>query len=253
MPGLSRIIPPNGEATGALLRSRLPRQRRRCGAGHRRVLRGDRLRFGAAALGRAPHGRHHLSPHLTLNDGFDARSEPDLQQPHPRRSGTGRRRGDHQDLLADQRDQGAAGALHDHREQPASARPLYDIGIVDRFPAGFKYVKGSARLDGEAARAAGQRPGTGLGRPRAAGQRQAHPPAAAGRRRRRLRRGIRQPGAGAQHRHRRERLRRGHRDRPGHPGPDLRLHRRDRQGVRRPQPERTAGRGRRGAGRGARW
>ncbi len=26
--------------------------------------------------------------------------------------------------------------------------PLYDIGIVDRFPAGFKYVKGSARLDG---------------------------------------------------------------------------------------------------------
>ncbi len=27
--------------------------------------------------------------------------------------------------------------------------PLYDIGIVDRFPAGFKYVEGSARLDGE--------------------------------------------------------------------------------------------------------
>jgi uncharacterized repeat protein (TIGR01451 family)/fimbrial isopeptide formation D2 family protein len=26
--------------------------------------------------------------------------------------------------------------------------PLYDIGIVDRFPAGFKYVPGSARLDG---------------------------------------------------------------------------------------------------------
>ena len=28
--------------------------------------------------------------------------------------------------------------------------PLYDIGIVDSPPAGFKYVKGSARLDGEA-------------------------------------------------------------------------------------------------------
>jgi len=27
--------------------------------------------------------------------------------------------------------------------------PLSDVGIVDRFPAGFKYVKGSARLDGE--------------------------------------------------------------------------------------------------------
>ncbi len=27
--------------------------------------------------------------------------------------------------------------------------PLYDIGIVDRFPAGFKYVEGSARLDGQ--------------------------------------------------------------------------------------------------------
>jgi len=27
--------------------------------------------------------------------------------------------------------------------------PLYDISIVDRFPAGFKYVAGSARLDGE--------------------------------------------------------------------------------------------------------
>jgi uncharacterized repeat protein (TIGR01451 family) len=26
--------------------------------------------------------------------------------------------------------------------------PLYDISIVDRFPAGFKYVEGSARLDG---------------------------------------------------------------------------------------------------------
>ncbi len=26
--------------------------------------------------------------------------------------------------------------------------PLYDVGIVDRIPAGFKYVKGSARLDG---------------------------------------------------------------------------------------------------------
>lgn len=26
--------------------------------------------------------------------------------------------------------------------------PLYDISIIDRFPAGFKYVKGSARLDG---------------------------------------------------------------------------------------------------------
>ena len=29
--------------------------------------------------------------------------------------------------------------------------PLYDISIVDRFPAGFKYVAGSARLDGDAA------------------------------------------------------------------------------------------------------
>jgi uncharacterized repeat protein (TIGR01451 family) len=28
--------------------------------------------------------------------------------------------------------------------------PLYDISIVDRFPAGFKYVAGSARLDGNA-------------------------------------------------------------------------------------------------------
>jgi uncharacterized repeat protein (TIGR01451 family) len=27
-------------------------------------------------------------------------------------------------------------------------KPLYDISIVDRFPAGFKYVEGSARLDG---------------------------------------------------------------------------------------------------------
>jgi large repetitive protein len=27
--------------------------------------------------------------------------------------------------------------------------PLYDISIVDRFPAGFKYVQGSARLDGQ--------------------------------------------------------------------------------------------------------
>jgi uncharacterized repeat protein (TIGR01451 family) len=30
------------------------------------------------------------------------------------------------------------------------AAPLFDIGIVDRFPAGFKYVPGSARLDGAA-------------------------------------------------------------------------------------------------------
>ena len=29
--------------------------------------------------------------------------------------------------------------------------PLYDISIIDRFPAGFKYVAGSARLDGNAA------------------------------------------------------------------------------------------------------
>jgi hypothetical protein len=29
--------------------------------------------------------------------------------------------------------------------------PLYDINIVDRFPAGFKYVAGSARLDGQPA------------------------------------------------------------------------------------------------------
>jgi uncharacterized repeat protein (TIGR01451 family) len=29
--------------------------------------------------------------------------------------------------------------------------PLYDISIVDRFPAGFKYVAGSARMDGNAA------------------------------------------------------------------------------------------------------
>jgi uncharacterized repeat protein (TIGR01451 family) len=28
--------------------------------------------------------------------------------------------------------------------------PLYDISIIDRFPAGFKYVAGSARLDGNA-------------------------------------------------------------------------------------------------------
>jgi uncharacterized repeat protein (TIGR01451 family) len=29
--------------------------------------------------------------------------------------------------------------------------PLYDISIVDRFPAGFKYMAGSARMDGNAA------------------------------------------------------------------------------------------------------
>jgi uncharacterized repeat protein (TIGR01451 family) len=29
--------------------------------------------------------------------------------------------------------------------------PLYDISIIDRFPAGFKYVAGSARMDGNAA------------------------------------------------------------------------------------------------------
>jgi len=29
--------------------------------------------------------------------------------------------------------------------------PLYDLSIIDRFPAGFKYVKDSARLDGNPA------------------------------------------------------------------------------------------------------
>jgi len=29
--------------------------------------------------------------------------------------------------------------------------PLYDVGIIDRFPAGFKYVAGSARLEGKPA------------------------------------------------------------------------------------------------------
>ena len=47
--------------------------------------------------------------------------------------------------------------------------PLYDISIIDRFPAGFKYVAGSARLDGNADGTADQRPGTGLGWPRITG------------------------------------------------------------------------------------
>ena len=38
--------------------------------------------------------------------------------------------------------------VRDHPQQQARARPSPDVSIVDRFPAGFRYVEGSARIDG---------------------------------------------------------------------------------------------------------
>ena len=131
--------------------------------------------------------------------------------------------------------------------------PLYDIAIEDRFPAGFKYVKGSARLDGEARE------------PRTRGRELVWDGLDLQANDKRILQLLLVVGAGVsegEYVNRAqvlnsatggERLRRSQRLRQGHPRSDLRLHRRDRQGLRRPQSERAAGRGRGGAGRGARW
>ena len=53
-------------------------------------------------------------------------------------------------LIPDQCDPGGAGALHDYRDQRARCAPVRHRHRR-RFPAGFKYVAGSARLDGKPA------------------------------------------------------------------------------------------------------
>ena len=78
----------------------------------------------------------------------------------------------------------------------AQARLLQGVQIVDRYPAGFRYVKGSARLDGvptEPTVAAGQLAWNGLN---FGSSRSSHDHAVARSRRRCWRRRVRQPRAG---------------------------------------------------------
>ena len=124
---------------------------------------------------------------------------------------------------------------------------LTDLAIVDRFPAGFRYIEGSARLDDvpvEPVRVGNELTWSGLTIP-ASGEPDAR--AAAGRGRRRDRGRVREPCPRAQHRHGRRGLGRGDRDRTRRPGSDLRLYGRDRQGLRRPRSRRPPGTGRAGA------
>ena len=242
----SQIIPPNGEPTTPFSVPACP------GSADDAVpATGEYCEVTASAAVPPPSvaprtRRHHLPPLPDPQRRLHAGPEPGFQQPHPGRSGAGRGRSDHQDLFAAQREQGAAGALHDHGEQPVRSPPLRPRNRRP-LPGRFQ-VRGGLRPPRRRSAGTGrQRPGADLGRPRSADQRQAYPPAAFGRRCRGFRRGIRQPGAGGQYRHRRRRLRRGERLGPGDPRPDLRLHRRHRQGVRRPQPGRAAGAGRAGA------
>ena len=123
--------------------------------------------------------------------------------------------------------------------EPGTVIP--DLSIVDRFPAGFSYVKGSAQIDGvkvEPTIDGGELRWTDLGTSSGA------PPAgAAARGRRRCdRRRVREPRAGVQQPDRRAALRRGHRDGAGGRRSHLLLHRRAGQGLRRRQPQRHPGR-----------
>ena len=119
--------------------------------------------------------------------------------------------------------------------------PLYDIGIVDRFPAGFKYVAGSARLDGEARE------------PRISGRELVWDGLDLQANDKHTLQLLLVVGAGVSEGEYVNRAQVVNTATGGSvsgeasatvrviPGPDLRLHRRDRQGVRRPQPERAAG------------
>ena len=113
--------------------------------------------------------------------------------------------------------------------------------IVDRFPAGFRYVAGSARLDGVPSEPLGRGPRAQLERPDVTPDRRAHVDAAARRRRRRQRGRVRQPRAGDERAHRPRRCR-AKRPRPCAivPDPDVRLHGRDRQGLRRRESQRAS-------------
>ena len=42
---------------------------------------------------------------------------------------------------------------------------LQDIGVIDRFPPGFRYIEGSARIDGVPVEPTGEQSRAGLGRP----------------------------------------------------------------------------------------
>ena len=59
--------------------------------------------------------------------------------------------GDHQDDALDQREPRRPRALRNHVRNTARLSISIRSHIVDRFPAGFRYIEGSARIDGVSA------------------------------------------------------------------------------------------------------
>ena len=111
--------------------------------------------------------------------------------------------------------------------------PLTDVDVVDRYPVGFKYVEGSARFDDqplEPTVADGQ---TRLVASDAGRQGRAHDQAAARAGRRRHRRQVHELCARAAQLDRPGIVGSGERNRAHRAGPDVRLYRRHRQGIRR--------------------
>ena len=109
-------------------------------------------------------------------------------------------------------------------------------------PGGLPLRRGLGAGRRRAGRADGRRPRARLERSHAGGLRRAQAAAAARRGRRRQRGRVRQPRAGRAQPDGQRDVGRGDRDRARRAGSDVRLHRRDRQGVRRRQSQRGPGR-----------
>ena len=108
-------------------------------------------------------------------------------------------------------------------------------------PGGFPLRRGVGTHRRSRRRAGARGPRADLGWTDDRGYGAAHPEAPARRGRGRRRGRVRQPRPGRSRHHGQRDVRRGHRDGARRARPDVRLHGRDRQGVRRRQPERPAG------------
>ena len=156
----SQIIPPtSGPSTADVLGTRVPRWHRRCALGDAGLLRNPDLRVRADpgcartqsrhALPRAPEARRQPDPGL----------EPDLQQPHPGRSGPAGRDPDlEDDAAAERRARSARAVRHHIQERDGCA----DVRREHRgsHPGGLPLRRGLGTHRSRAGRA-------GRGRPRA--------------------------------------------------------------------------------------
>ena len=147
--GPSQIIPPASDATtSAVLRARVSGERRRRHHGDRAALRSADLGARAAGVGaRAQRRARAITSIFTFDDSLVPGSaqifnnhiplDPDLQGVLSLSKTT--------PMMNVTRGQLVPYTITYTNVTPV---PLFDVALVDRFPAGFRYIEGSARIDG---------------------------------------------------------------------------------------------------------